>query len=224
MILTAQALKDAHRGVNKDQRERKDLKRVYVQVESAEGNEGSALRKAVNDVVSLSEVFVLLLHSEVRQVWAVAAQLRNDVKKKAKMVVEHAYGMDTLSKQCRVALATWLLKTHPMRVNGVKHDIPNFVFGDMELSWNRDGLDTKVSLTFCVHILINNMLRSKEMPCELIAAVPPRSDFGDYSAAMVPGQQRCRSGSRSLPRGARQPHLPHVQLGERTHHFSSTHC
>ncbi|KAH9935434.1 uncharacterized protein B0H18DRAFT_950986 [Fomitopsis serialis] len=85
----------------------------------------------------------LQLRSEVGQVWAVAAQLHNEVKKKAKTVVEHAYGLNIHSKQWCVALATWLLKTHPMRVNGVKHDIPNFVFGDMELLWNKDRLDTK---------------------------------------------------------------------------------
>ncbi|KAH9927709.1 uncharacterized protein B0H18DRAFT_1118235, partial [Fomitopsis serialis] len=124
--LTAEALKDARKGKNKDAREKKELRRAYAKVQAGEGDEGNHLRTSVNTVV-----------------WAVAAQLRNEVKKKAKTVVEHAYGLNMHPKQRRVSLATWLLKTHPMRVNGVKHDIPNFVFGDMELAWNKDGLDTK---------------------------------------------------------------------------------
>lgn len=85
------------------------------------------------------------LHSQ--QIWNVAAQFRNEVKKKGKSVVEHSYGLSNLTVTQRLLLAQWLLKTHPMKmkVKGSKREIPNFVFGDMKIAWNtKDKLDKEV--------------------------------------------------------------------------------
>ena len=71
-------------------------------------------------------------------------QFRNDVKKKAKIVVDSAYGLAGLSTQRRVAAATFLLK---FNMQG-RFSMPNFIFGDIDIAWQANDaleVDTKVS-------------------------------------------------------------------------------
>ncbi|KAH9936211.1 uncharacterized protein B0H18DRAFT_1113639 [Fomitopsis serialis] len=125
MQLVVTALKEARDMRDKDGKRVKSMRVAYNEVQDKKGHEGDTLRKNVQTVV-----------------WTVASQFRFDVKKKAKSVVEHAYGLNSLSVQQRISLAQWLLKTHLMKVKGGKREIPNFVFGDMRIIWNaKDKLD-----------------------------------------------------------------------------------
>ncbi|KAH9933850.1 coatomer WD associated region-domain-containing protein [Fomitopsis serialis] len=125
MQLVVTALKEARDMRDKDGKRVKSMRVTYNEVQDKKGHEGDTLRKNVQTVV-----------------WTVASQFRFDVKKKAKSVVEHAYGLNSLSVQQRISLAQWLLKTHLMKVKGGKREIPNFVFSDMRIIWNaKDKLD-----------------------------------------------------------------------------------
>ncbi|EPS98654.1 hypothetical protein FOMPIDRAFT_93963 [Fomitopsis schrenkii] len=73
--------------------------------------------------------------------WTGAAQLRNQVKKEAKSVVEDAYGLKNLPEIQRVSAALFLLKYNTQGNNA----IPNFVFADVKLSWEGDEVDTRES-------------------------------------------------------------------------------
>lgn len=71
------------------------------------------------------------------------------MKKEAKTVVEDVYGLKTLPAVQRVSAAHFLLKYNQQGT----HAIPNFVFGDIELRWMGDDVDTKVSMSLnVVHI------------------------------------------------------------------------
>ncbi|KAH9926365.1 uncharacterized protein B0H18DRAFT_954689 [Fomitopsis serialis] len=78
-------------------------------------------------------------------VWTGVCQFRNDVKKKAKIVVDSAYGLAGLSTQRRVAAATFLLK---FNMQG-RFSMPNFIFGDIDIAWQANDaleVDTKASV------------------------------------------------------------------------------
>ncbi|KAH9916439.1 uncharacterized protein B0H18DRAFT_1124235 [Fomitopsis serialis] len=125
MGLVVLALKDARDMRDKDGKRVKTMRTAYTDLKEAKGKEGDVTRRNVHTVI-----------------WNVAAQFRNEVKKKGKSVVEHSYGLSNLTVTQRVLLAQWLLKTHPMKVKGGKREIPNFVFGDMKIAWNaKDKLD-----------------------------------------------------------------------------------
>lgn len=72
--------------------------------------------------------------------------MRNEVKKKAKVVVEHAYGLTEKSTTQRASAAQWLLKTHHVKVKGGQREIPNFVFPDINITWRNDKIDLKVCI------------------------------------------------------------------------------
>lgn len=75
------------------------------------------------------------------KLWTAAPQLRNQVKKDAKIVVEDVYALKNLPAVQRVSAAHFLLKYNQQGAHG----IPNFVFGDIQLRWMGDDVDTKVS-------------------------------------------------------------------------------
>ncbi|KAH9834243.1 uncharacterized protein C8Q71DRAFT_859900 [Rhodofomes roseus] len=85
---------------NKDGRVPRDLG-VALDELLGEGEEVDALRKMVLDLV-----------------WQGASQMRNDLKKKAKQVVNEAYGFAGLKAPKKEALATWLLKTYKQSMKG----------------------------------------------------------------------------------------------------------
>ncbi|KAH9911248.1 uncharacterized protein B0H18DRAFT_962430 [Fomitopsis serialis] len=74
-------------------------------------------------------------------VWTAASQLRNELKNKAKVVVEDAYGLNHLSGPRKVSAASFLLKGN---VQG-KHTMPNFIFNNISIVWTGDDVDVKAS-------------------------------------------------------------------------------
>ncbi|KAH9913044.1 uncharacterized protein B0H18DRAFT_1126621 [Fomitopsis serialis] len=72
-------------------------------------------------------------------VWTCASQMRNELKKKAKQVVEQVFKFGGLSVAQRTEAAFWLLETHPTVVSDgtKKRGIPNFVFGGIEIHFDR---------------------------------------------------------------------------------------
>lgn len=76
------------------------------------------------------------------ELWTGAPQLRNQVKKEAKSVVEDAYGLKNLSAVQRVSAAQFLLRYNQQG----NHAIPNFVFDNVDLCWMDDDVDTKVGM------------------------------------------------------------------------------
>ncbi|KAI0714358.1 hypothetical protein C8Q72DRAFT_197230 [Fomitopsis betulina] len=74
-------------------------------------------------------------------IWTGAPQLRNQVKKDAKSVVEDTYGLKNLPAVHRISAALFLLKYNPQGNNS----IPNFVFDNIELQWSDDDMDIKAS-------------------------------------------------------------------------------
>lgn len=63
------------------------------------------------------------------------------MRKEAKSVVEDTYALKNLLGIQRVSAALFLLKYNAQGNNA----IPNFVFADIELSWEGDEVDTRVS-------------------------------------------------------------------------------
>ncbi|KAH9914861.1 uncharacterized protein B0H18DRAFT_959597 [Fomitopsis serialis] len=108
-------------------RDRKDKTHKDEKEEVEEEAKRAELQKAVYDVV-----------------WACASQFFNELKKKAKAVVETLYGLHGLSAEQRSRAAAWLLKAHPTQVNDGtgSRNIPNFVFSDINIVFNdRKQLD-----------------------------------------------------------------------------------
>ena len=75
--------------------------------------------------------------------------MRNDLKKKAKLVAEEAYDLSNLSSKQKEVLAAWLMQSYkqPLR-GGVLVIVPNFIFGNIKVVWTGAGkkaiLDEKV--------------------------------------------------------------------------------
>lgn len=84
--------------------------------------------------------------------WACSSQTRNELKKKAKQVVEKLYDQGGLSIGQRSAIAVWLLETHATIVGDGEGqgtcNVPNFIFGGIELAFDKqNNLVQKVSLS-----------------------------------------------------------------------------
>ncbi|EPS96579.1 hypothetical protein FOMPIDRAFT_1053214 [Fomitopsis schrenkii] len=73
--------------------------------------------------------------------WTGTAQLRNQVKKVAKSVVEDTYGLKNLPEIQRVLVVLFLLRYNTQGNNAIL----NFVFADIKLSWEADEVDTRES-------------------------------------------------------------------------------
>lgn len=68
------------------------------------------------------------------------------MKKKAQQVVEKFYDKSGLSLSQRSALANWLLQTHPTRVKDGIRNVPNFIFGGLNIVFDKsNNIDVKVS-------------------------------------------------------------------------------
>ncbi|KAH9910257.1 uncharacterized protein B0H18DRAFT_1130467 [Fomitopsis serialis] len=127
-VLVTDALKDARDSVDKDGKKMVTVRAAYRKLRNGREEEGNTQRKNVRDVV-----------------WTIASQLRNEVKRKAKVIVEHAYGLNVVQGHKRTQLANWLLTTHVMKVRGGKRSIPNFVFGEMQVIWDNKNTISKKS-------------------------------------------------------------------------------
>lgn len=84
------------------------------------------------------------------QVWTAALQLRNEIKKRAKMIIEHTYGLSNLNPKQRISLAQWLLQTCPIEETKggggrYKLSIPYFVFDNPQITWNKETNEVQVS-------------------------------------------------------------------------------
>ncbi|KAI0725187.1 hypothetical protein C8Q72DRAFT_797490 [Fomitopsis betulina] len=70
------------------------------------------------------------------RVWQGASQMRNDLKKKAKLVADEAYGLMGMKAQQKRALATWLTTScRETLKDGVVMNVPNFIFPVVEVVW-----------------------------------------------------------------------------------------
>ncbi|KAI0725657.1 hypothetical protein C8Q72DRAFT_888430 [Fomitopsis betulina] len=70
------------------------------------------------------------------EVWQGASQMRNDLKKKAKLVADEAYGLTGMKAQQKRALATWLTTScRETLKDGVVVNVPNFIFPVVEVVW-----------------------------------------------------------------------------------------
>lgn len=119
----------------------------------ADDTERDILRKKAYNVVSARTSHTRLQDaSNFLQVWSCASQTRNELKRKAKQVVEKFYGDGGLSFTQRSSIALWLLDTHPTEVTdgtGMRN-IQNFIFGGLELVFDKEkNLDPKVSKMTC---------------------------------------------------------------------------
>ncbi|KAH9924486.1 uncharacterized protein B0H18DRAFT_955404 [Fomitopsis serialis] len=100
--------------------------------ELGEAEDADDLRKKLSDVV-----------------WQGASQMRNDLKKKAKQVVDEAYGLAGLKAKRKQALAVWLCTSRRQALkDGGSVNVPNFIFPVVELVWvdNKNVLDEKRSV------------------------------------------------------------------------------
>ena len=65
--------------------------------------------------------------------------MRNDLKKKARQMVEDAYGLSGLKARRKQALATWLCMSRKQALkNGGSVNVPNFIFPVVEVVWASD--------------------------------------------------------------------------------------
>ncbi|KAI0720853.1 hypothetical protein C8Q72DRAFT_798352 [Fomitopsis betulina] len=98
-------------------------KELHAAFEAVKGEEGETVRKAMTDVV-----------------WTAASQMRNDLKKKAKLVAEEAYDLSNLLSKQKEVLAAWLTQSYkqPLR-GGVLVIIPNFIFRNIKVVWMGAG-------------------------------------------------------------------------------------
>ena len=70
------------------------------------------------------------------QVWQGASQMRNDLKKKAKLIADEAYGLTGMKAQQKQALATWLTTgCRESLKDDVVVNVPNFIFPVVEVVW-----------------------------------------------------------------------------------------
>ncbi|KAI0731529.1 hypothetical protein C8Q72DRAFT_943419, partial [Fomitopsis betulina] len=94
-----------------------EVKEAFEELSS--GPEADSLQKTLTEVV-----------------WQGASQMRNDLKKKAKLVADEAYGLTGMKAQQKWALATWLTTScRETLKDGVVVNVPNFIFPVIEVVW-----------------------------------------------------------------------------------------
>ncbi|EPS92949.1 hypothetical protein FOMPIDRAFT_1056414 [Fomitopsis schrenkii] len=113
-------------------------KRVIGDVWKLRDKDGNLIKPFDLGFKMLNDKKNVVLHDDL---WTAAPQLRNQVKKDAKIVIEDVYVLKNLPAVQRVSAAHFLLKYNQQGAHG----IPNFVFGDIQLRWMGDDVDTKVS-------------------------------------------------------------------------------
>ncbi|KAI0734089.1 hypothetical protein C8Q72DRAFT_927770 [Fomitopsis betulina] len=101
-----------------------------------------------DDKVEGNEELDILRKKAYTVVWSCASQTQNELKKKARVVVEKLYDSGGMSFSQCCSLALWLLETHETEVTDGTGmcNIPNFIFGGIELVYKKDkSLYTKRS-------------------------------------------------------------------------------
>ncbi|KAH9912273.1 uncharacterized protein B0H18DRAFT_961224 [Fomitopsis serialis] len=122
------------------------IKRALKDARRHRAEDGKKIDYLVSGFKTLKKKRNHVLRENVASVvWTGASQLRNEVKKKAKIVVDSAYSLGSLSTQHRVAAATFLLKSNTQG----KFSMPNFIFGEIDIAWQSDEpyeVDMKASV------------------------------------------------------------------------------
>lgn len=204
-VLVTDALKDARDSVDKDGKKMVTVRAAYRKLRNGREEEGNAQRKNVRDVVST--VVDSLIVVDAVQVWTIALQLRNKMKRKAKVIVEHAYSLNVMQGHKRTQLVNWLLTTHIMKVRGGKRSIPNFVFGEMQVIWDNKNTISKVRISSLSDVYIS-LLRNARLTSHIRnhtsrpryhsdTLQSPRSSRSSGSWAMPSRPPRRRSSVRS---------------------------
>ncbi|KAH9830978.1 uncharacterized protein C8Q71DRAFT_316548 [Rhodofomes roseus] len=121
------------------------LKAVMTMVVTHKNKDGCVprdLAAALDELRGEEDKVVALRKMVLDLVWQGASQMRNDLKKKAKQVVDEAYGFAGLKAPKKEALAMWLLKTYKQSVKGGYAYVPYFTFPVKEVVWT-DGQKSK---------------------------------------------------------------------------------
>ncbi|TFY53949.1 hypothetical protein EVJ58_g9150 [Rhodofomes roseus] len=120
------------------------LKTVMTMVVTHKNKDGttSSTGLALDELRGEEDKVVALRKMVLDLVWQGASQMRNDLKKKAKQVVDEAYGFAGLTAPKKEALAMWLLKTYKQSVKGGYAYVPYFTFPVKEVVWT-DGQKSK---------------------------------------------------------------------------------
>ncbi|KAH9916354.1 uncharacterized protein B0H18DRAFT_1124259 [Fomitopsis serialis] len=122
------------------------IKRALKDARRHRAEDGKKIDYLVSGFKTLKKKHNHVLRENVASVvWTGASQLQNEVKKKAKIVVDSAYSLGSLSTQRRVAAATFLLKSNTQG----KFSVPNFIFGEIDIAWQSDEpyeVDMKASV------------------------------------------------------------------------------
>ena len=92
------------------------------------------------------------------QVWQNAAQMRNELKKKAKPIVEEAYHLGPLKRSTKrlEAIASWLCQAHKHTLkSGEVVKVPNFIFPVGTVGWEgKTSINEQVSGEYSVHAAV----------------------------------------------------------------------
>ena len=77
--------------------------------------------------------------------------MRNELKKKAKEVIEDLYDLKTLKGGRKAGLVRWLVTTHKQEIKWARGPtivvkVPNFIFDGIKIAWvgNKNIIDNKV--------------------------------------------------------------------------------
>ena len=83
--------------------------------------------------------------------------MRNELKKRAKEVIEEDYSLKALKGGRKAALARWLVTTHKQEIKRSRGPtiivkVPNFIFDNIKIEWvpGKDVIDNKVRHLFYV--------------------------------------------------------------------------
>ncbi|KAI0729633.1 hypothetical protein C8Q72DRAFT_943955, partial [Fomitopsis betulina] len=102
---------------NKDGHCPPEVKEAFEELSS--GPEVDSLQKMLTEVV-----------------WKGVSQMRNDLKKKAKLVADEAYGLTGMKAQQKRALTTWLTTScRETLKDSIVVNVPNFIFPVVEVVW-----------------------------------------------------------------------------------------
>ncbi|KAH9916069.1 uncharacterized protein B0H18DRAFT_1124470 [Fomitopsis serialis] len=143
---TSESVHDAHEMRDKEGKRIKALKVAFEMIRTKREDEKD--EKEMLEEEKEEERKRLALQQDVYTVvWASASQFRNELKKKAKVVVDQMYGLQGLSPEQRSSVAAWLLRTHSTDVlDGGSRNIPNFVFSDINLVFDGGKHGKKLDL------------------------------------------------------------------------------
>ncbi|EPS92875.1 hypothetical protein FOMPIDRAFT_1056478 [Fomitopsis schrenkii] len=119
------------------------MQKVMHQVKAHHDRDGrrpKQIRAAIDEIKGDSEEVQTLRKALTDVVWTAASQMRNDLKKRAKQVIEEAYDMSTLQPKRKEALAAWLTRSYKQPLRGsALVSVPYFIFGDIKIAWNGEG-------------------------------------------------------------------------------------